>query len=127
MKNNTSWTGIIVLLHTKYDLPDSGIFNGKNFIVISNSISELHKIEIRKKYSIRESTRRVPCVFYEKKTCQSIEDNMLILSKFKCQIPILYHGHHLDDLIPKDVTKCSNEKTKGIYNRSAQIIHPDGC
>ena len=28
---------------------------------------------------------------------------MLILSKLKCQIPILYHGHHLDNLIPKDV------------------------
>ena len=65
-------------------------------------------------------------MFNEKKTCQSIEDNMLTLSKFKCQIPILYHGHHLDDLIPKDVTKCSNEKTKGIYNRSTRIIHSYG-
>ena len=74
--------------------------------------SEVHKIVIRKKISTRESTRSMPCTFYEKKTCQSIEANLLILNDFNCQIPILYNGQHLNNIIPNHVSECSHEITK---------------
>ena len=50
-------------------------------------------------------------VLCEYNTCQSIEDNQLILDKFHCHIPILYSGHHLDDFISKDVLNCSQDAT----------------
>ncbi len=54
----------------------------------------------------------VPCVKHEFATCQSIEDNQLILENFHCHMPILYSGQHLDDFIPKDVMNCSHDDTK---------------
>ena len=104
------------LFHTKYDLPDSDTFNEATSVLISNNTSEVHKIVIRKKISTRESTRSMPCTFHERKTCQSIEANMLILNHFNCQIPILYHGKHLDNIIPTDVPECSHEITETGLN-----------
>ena len=66
---------------------------------------------MKKQINKRESTRKVPCEKYEYRTCQSIEDNQLILNKFHCRIPILYSGQHLDDFIPKDLMNCSHNAT----------------
>ena len=89
LNDNNPWRQILVLLHTKYDQPDSAILNGKTYVAISNDSKDLHKIEIRKKISKREYSRSMPCTHYEKKTCESIEDNMLVLDKFNCYIPFL--------------------------------------
>ena len=59
----------------------------------------------------RESTRKAPCVKYEPKTCQSIEDNKLILERFHCRIPFLNSGQHLNDLIPKGTPDCGYQVT----------------
>ena len=116
LNNSKPWKEIKVILHSKFDLPDGATFNEATFVPISNDTSNLHKIVIRKKISIRESTRSMPCTLYEEKTCQNIEDNKLILTNFNCQIPILYHGHHLDHIIAKDVPECSHEETKSAFD-----------
>ena len=92
MADNNPWEQIIVLLHSNNDLPDSDILNGMNFLTISNKNNYAHKIEIRKKISVRESTRKIPCTKYEKRTCENIEDNIVVFHKFHCQTPILYQG-----------------------------------
>jgi hypothetical protein len=38
------------------------------------------------------------------------------MDKFNCQIPILYHGRHLDNIIPPDLTNCSDEITKEAFD-----------
>ena len=50
------------------------IFNGKTYVAISKNKRVLHKIEIRKKISKRDSTRSKPCTHYEKKTCENMPD-----------------------------------------------------
>ena len=109
MVENNPWERVSMMLHTKNDLPDALLLNGFQGMKFSNTTKQEHKLEIKKKMNRRESTRKVPCVRYEYNTCQSIEDNQLILEKFHCHIPILYSGQHLDDLIPKDMLNCSQD------------------
>ena len=107
MVGNNPWQRIAIMLHTKNDLPDAFILNGFQSMTFSNTTKQEHKLDLKKKINRRESTREVPCVQYEYNTCQSIEDNQLVLEKFHCRIPILYSGQHLDDLISRDVLNCS--------------------
>ena len=75
----------------------------------------VHKIEIQKKINKRVSTRESPCVEYEYNTCQNIEANKLVLDQFSCQIPILYFGHHLNNLIPNKTPNCNENVTKMAF------------
>lgn len=105
------WERTRILLHTWDDLPDAETLNGELTFSFSNKTIEAHVIMIRKKRNKRVSTRKVPCVQYEHNTCQSIEDYELILDQFKCKIPILYSGQHLDEIIPQETSNCSNDIT----------------
>ena len=111
MAENNPWQSSAIMLHTKYDLPDALILNGFKLLRFANTTNHSHSFNLKKKMNRRESTRKVPCVHYEYNTCQNIEDNQLILEKFDCQIPILYGGPHLDDIIPKEVLNCSHDVT----------------
>ena len=111
MAENNPWQRIAIMLHTKNDLPDAIILNGYQSITFSNTTKQAHLIGLKKRTNRRETTRKVPCSQYEYNTCQSIEDNQLILDNFHCRIPILYSGQHLDDLIPKEVLNCSHDVT----------------
>ena len=112
MVENNPWKRVSFMLSTKDDLPDALLLNGFQNMKFSNAARQEHKLVLKKKMNRRESTRKVPCVQYEHNTCQSIEDNQLILEKFHCHIPILYSGQHSDNLIPKDVLNCSQEAIK---------------
>ena len=79
---NNPWQKLWIKLHSKNDLPDAALLNGFTIISFSNEIKEGHKINVRKKIINRESTRKVPCEKYEYETCQSMEDNKLILNQF---------------------------------------------
>ena len=114
--DNTPWKKIAILLHTKNDLPDARIINGISYAVISSNGKQDHYLEIRKKISKRESTKKIPCTQYGQKTCQNIEDNALVLDKFNCQIPILYHGQHLNNFVSQEIMNCSNEVTHQALN-----------
>ena len=115
--DSSLWEKIQLILHSKYDLPDAAELNGLNYLMISNQTKEAHYINIlKKKRSTRESTRITPCTEYEHKTCRNIEDNMIVLDEFKCSIPILYHGHHLDQMMPKMIPNCSVEVTKQAFD-----------
>ena len=111
MAENNPWQSSAIMVHTKYDLPDALILNGFKNVKFSNTTKQWHTFNLKKKINRRESTRKVPCVHYEYNTCQNIEDNQLILDEFDCQIPILYGGPHLDELIPKEVLNCSHDVT----------------
>ena len=89
MAKTNPWDGMVILLHSLNDMPDSSFLNGKTYISIARDEIEAHKIEIRKKVSKRQSTRSMPCTQYEKRTCQNIEDNVLIMDKFNCRLPFL--------------------------------------
>ena len=111
MAENNPWQMPAIMVHTKHDLPDALILNGFKNLKFSNTTKQWHTFNLKKKINRRESTRKIPCVHYEYNTCQNIEDNQLILDKFDCQIPILYGGPHLDDIIPKEVLNCSHDVT----------------
>jgi hypothetical protein len=108
---NNVWPNASLMLHTRVDLPDAKQLNGFLPLPFSKQIKKAHKVEIRKKIIKRESTRKAPCVIYEPKTCQSIEDNKLILERFHCSIPFLNSGQHLNDLIPKETPDCGYQVT----------------
>ena len=93
---NIPWNKVYILFHTKDDLPDSIQMNGWNFLLINNRQKQQHVFTIRKIKSTRDSTRNTPCNLFERETCQNFENNNMVLKRFNCQIPILYHGHHLD-------------------------------
>ena len=111
MAENNLWQSSSIWVHRKHDLPDALILNGFQYLMFPNTTNQYHSINLKKKINRRESTRKVPCVQYEFNTCQNIEDNQLILDKFNCQIPILYSGPHLDELIHKEVLNCSHDVT----------------
>ena len=111
MAENNQWKMVNLMLNTRYDLPDAIQLNGYFVISFSYKIKQAHKFELRKKINKRESTRNVPCMEYERKTCQSIEDNKEIIEKFNCSMPSLYSGEHLDNIIPKDMSICSYDVT----------------
>ena len=111
MAENNLWQSSSIMVHTKHDLPDALILNGFQYMTFPNTTNQYHILNLKKKINRRESTRKVPCVQYEFNTCQNIEDNQLILDKFNCQIPILYSGPHLDELIYKEVMNCSHDVT----------------
>ena len=111
MAEKNLWTSAILILHTRFDLPDANEMNGVTKLIFLDEIQQAHLIECRKKITKRESTRRTPCVKHEFGTCQSIEDNKAIFERFHCSVPILYSGPHLDDLIPKDAINCSYDVT----------------
>ena len=109
------WKEIRVLFHTKYDLPDALQLNGESILSISNETKQSFWIGIRKNIGKRESTRKTPCTTYEYTTCKNIEDNNLVLQNYNCQIPGIYYGQHLDNMIPKEILKCSNELAREAF------------
>ena len=111
-----------IMIHTKNDLPDADVLNGQIRSVISKNDNLVHKGEIGKKTSKREPTRKIPCVQYEFKTCQNIEDNRIVFDRFNCHIPFLYNGQHLDHLIPQAIPNCSDEVTKEAFDLIASKI-----
>ena len=111
-----------IMLHTKNDLPDSDVLNGQIRTAISKNDNLVHEGEIGKKTSKRESTRKIPCVKYEYKTCKNIEDNRMVFDRFNCHIPLLYNGQHLDHLIPQAISNCSDEVTKEAFDVIASKI-----
>ena len=108
---NNIWPNASLMLHTRVDLPDAKQLNGFLPLPFSKEIKKAHKVELRKKIITRESTRKAPCVIYEPKTCQSIEDNKSILERFHCSIPFLNSGQHLNDFIPKGTPDCGYQVT----------------
>ena len=116
LSENIPWENLRILLHTKYDLPDAYQLNGRIQIRISKNSTKAHMIGVRKKISDRESTRKIPCTQYEYMTCQNIEDNNLVLNQYNCRIPILNYGQHLDNIIPKETSFCSDEVVKNALN-----------
>ena len=114
--NNRPWKSITIFLHSKDDLPDASNLNGFFYANISSNNNVQHKLELRKKISKRESTRKIPCTKYEQETCENIEDNILVLDKFNCKIPFLYHGQHLNEFLPQDTMNCSNGVTYQALN-----------
>ena len=113
---NIPWNDVSLILHTKYDFPDANLLNGYTGLLNLKENKKLHLLEIRKIISKRVSTRNTPCSPVEHQTCLNIEDNKMVLEKFKCQIPILNYGHHLESLIPKETQACSNEVTREAFN-----------
>ena len=111
MAENNPWTNAVLMLHTRFDLPDAFEMNGVTILPFLDEIQQAHKVQCRKKITKKTSTRNTPCVKHEFGTCQSIEDNQIILEIFHCSIPILYSGPHLDGSIPKEATSCSYNVT----------------
>ena len=113
---NIIWKKIGILLHSKDNFPDAWLLNGKTILTMFNDSQYDHRIEIQKKISNRISTRKSPCVKYEYNTCQNIKENKFVVDRFKCQIPILNFGQHLDNLIPNKMPNCSKNVTKTAIN-----------
>ena len=111
MAKNNPWKETALILHTRFDLPDAYQLNGLIALSFLNEIHKGHVVEFRKKISKKESTRKAPCVKYEYSTCESIEDNQVVFERFHCKVPILYSGHHLDNLTAKEVDNCSHDVT----------------
>ena len=110
MAENNLWRDAAVILHTRFDLPDAYELNGY-FMDMFDKFHKAHKVDFRKKISMRTSTRKESCVKHEYSTCQSIEDNRLIFERFHCSVQILYSGPHLDELTPKEATNCNYNVT----------------
>ena len=111
MAENNLWKNALLMLHTRFDLPDASLLNGMVSLSFLNETQNTHMVEFQKKINKKESTRKSPCVKQEYSTCQSIEDNRVIFERFHCNVPILYSGHHLDGLNPKEATNCSHDVT----------------
>ena len=114
-----------LLMHARFDLPDAYQLRGYVPLSLSDNIKKTLEVGIQKKVNMRESTRKVPCAKYERRTCESIEKHQAISKKFGCRIPILYSGQHLDnsnlldvlDLdIPKKMSNCSDKITLEVLN-----------
>ena len=120
-----------LILHSKNNLPDADLLNGLIRISNSNDTPMVHFINIGKKISRREPTRKIPCAQLEYKTCQNIEDNEIALHKFNCCIPILYQGPHLDEIIPHKTQNCSDKATKEafdlILNKQSKCSRTQTC
>ena len=150
MAEKNIWQTADLLLHTRFDLPDAYQLAGYVPLLFSDNINKVLKVEIQKKINCRESTRTVPCVKYEQRTCQSIEKHQAIFEKFGCSIPILYSGphldtsnddntyycnssnvQHLDNFIPKDVSNCSYDVTPEVLqfyvNQSFDVNKERNC
>ena len=84
----------------------------RNFLHLLERTHRQHQIVIRKKISKRVPTTKSPCAQYEYKTCQSIEENKMILKQFNCRVELLYFGRHLDELISKETSDCTGNVTK---------------
>ena len=67
---------------------------------------------MKKKITKRESTVEIPCVKFEQKTCQSIEDFILVSNNFNCIIPFLQNGNHLNQFYKNGKKNCSLDATK---------------
>lgn len=114
--DDNPYENLKIILHSKYDLPDADLLNGLVYSTVSKTKKIAHRINFAKTISKRVATRRIPCTQYEYKTCLNIEDNRMVIDKFNCQIPILYHGRHLDNIIPPDLFNCSEEVTKEAFD-----------
>ena len=84
MAEKNIWQTAELLLHTRFDLPDAYQLGGYVPLTFSDNIKKALKVEIQKKINCRESTRAVPCVKFERRTCQSIEKHQAIFEKFGC-------------------------------------------
>jgi hypothetical protein len=133
MAGKNFWQTAKLLLHTNFDLPDAYQLHGYVPLSFSDNVKKAHKVEIQKKIYKRESTRKVPCVTYERRTCQSIKKYRAIFEKFGCSVPILYSGHHLENIkdIPKDISNCSYDVTPEVLqfyvNQSLDLNKGSNC
>ena len=109
MAENNPWQSLELMVHSRFDLPDASWLFGWKTLSFSYETKEAYRVLIRKKINKKESTRKAPCVKHEYNTCQSIENNEIIFNRFNCNIPILYSGQHLDDLIQKGASNCSHQ------------------
>ena len=75
---NIIWPNTNLLLHTRFDQPDAKQLNGFLPLPFSDKIKKAHKVELRKKIIKRESTRKLPCVKHEHKTCQSTKSPVFL-------------------------------------------------
>ena len=64
-------------MHAKFDLPDAYQFRGYVPLSLSGNINKTLEIGIPKRVNMR-TTRKVPCVKYERRTCESIEKHQAI-------------------------------------------------
>ena len=124
MAENNPWKSVVLMLHTRFDLPVAYELNGYSFLSFLDETYKLHKVEFRKKIIKKETTRKALCVKNEYDTCQSIENNTVIFERFNCSVPILYSGPHLEDFIPKKATNCSRDVTlKALDFTSSKKSH----
>jgi hypothetical protein len=107
MAENNPWQRSEIIFHSRFDLPDAYLLLGYLSLSFSDKTKQVHRAKLQKKINKKESTRKSPCVEYEFITCQSIENNKLIFERFNCNVPMLYSGQHLDDVIPKEASNCS--------------------
>ena len=115
LADDIPWKETRILLHTKDDFPDAHQISNRISVGVSKTAKLAQFIDIGKTISLRETTRKVPCTLHEYMTCQNIEDNQLVLQKFICQIPTIYYGPHLDNLIRKDIPVCTDDDTRQGY------------
>ena len=73
-------------------------------------------IQFKKVYIERESTRIYPCYEMFPQTCEDVEDYQYILDMFKCHVPFLYSGQHLDKFFSLDLPNCTQEVMKEAMN-----------
>ena len=116
MAEKNLWKEAVLMLHTRFDFPDAFRLNGYTSLPFLDQNKQIQKFEFRKKISKKESTRKAPCVKYDFSTCQSIENTRVMFERFHCSVPILYSGHHLDDLFPKEVKNCSYNVTLEAFD-----------
>jgi hypothetical protein len=98
--NNTSFDKwVLLMLHTPFDSPDA--FYGIQPItwINPNDPTSSRRAYLKKKLIDRQSTRKSPCKEYHTKTCLEVEGTRKVAEVFKCKIPFLYGGKHLDKFV----------------------------
>lgn len=97
-----------IMLHDSYDLPDAETL----YPVLYPETSGHHiYVDISKKVIQLVSTKKEPCNQYPPRTCSDRLVYKQIYEKYKCELFLLKHGNHLDDLRQEKAPICNNSIT----------------
>ena len=113
-KKGLDWSWVTFILQNKHDGGDAYDLHPKFYIQPDKQI-EIN-VSYKKVNISRENSTNNLCFEMYPQTCKDIQDYELIVKKFKCHVPFLYSGPHLDELFQLKLPNCSQEVMKKAAN-----------
>ena len=108
---------MIVYFHSKDDLADRSDINIQFRKHFGGDITHI-KVTLEKKSISLPSRSQTPCLNDHHFTCSDMKLNTQLTNEYGCYAPLLYSGHHLNDVVKKQFPFCNTSAMHQVIIKS---------